>query len=366
MAGENAEDKDVIYGKCFSSHSKDQPHSCSDNEDRIIHIYGNTDGAGLKKQLNLDVDHKCKDRIVTSYKALSKEADLQAEKALHQIKDLETSGYYLASNVKTASDNMQPVDMILREPGIYYVDGTDGSDETNDGTNPSKALRTLQKAYAKLAADAKNPEIGSRGGLIYIVKSVPLENLTIEQSGDASVMTVGVNSYDTQGAVTIRRYSKPTNTTQDGYDVPSNQGTMFTIPADSTVSIQGVTIDGHSQNLDSEKDYLKAEGVTGADSIFAVNGTLNLGAKAAAQNTRIQNNDASGKNGGLIRVADGGILHITGDAPKAVDLDEGQTSSLWYGTDRWSGRKGQRCLCRIPCGGHRASFQRCEAGLSAD
>ena len=333
LGGKGVDDTAVYYGTCAINHSAEKNQLCKDTEDRIINLYGDAEGSGLRKALNLDVDHKEDQRKVTTYTALNKSADLQTEKALHQIKDLKTSGYYLVSQISDentgAAPELQQVDMILRKPGIYYVDGVKG-DNSNKGICPDLAFETLEHAYEQLAADAANLDIRTSGGLIYIVKSVPLENLTIEQSGDASVMKVNGNSYNTQGAVTIRRYSKPTSTTQDGYDVASNQGTMFTIPADTTVSIQGVTIDGHSQSLDSEKDYLKAEGVTGADSIFEVSGTLNLGVKAAAQNTRIQNNDASGKEGGLIRVADGGILHITGDAPKAVNLDEGQTAV--YGT----------------------------------
>ena len=340
LGGKDVDDTSVYYGNCAENHSKVQKHSCTDTEDRIINLYGDAEGSGLRKALNLDVDHKADQRKVTTYKALKKSADLQTEKALHQIKDLKTSGYYLVSQIPDentgAASELQQVDMILRKPGIYYVDGVKG-DNSNKGICPDKAFATLEHAYEQLAEDASN--IGTSGGLIYIVKSVPLENLTIEQSGDASVMKVNGNSYNTQGAVTIRRYSKPTSTTQDGYDVASNQGTMFTIPADTTVSIQGVTIDGHSQNLDSEKDYLKAEGVTNADAVFEVSGTLNLGAATATHDTLVQNNDASGNNGGLIRVTEGGILNVSGDAPKAADLAEGQAAV--YGT-RLSGGKADK------------------------
>ena len=342
LGGKDVEDTAVYYGDCAVKHNPNKKQSCTDTVDRMIQIYGDTAGSGLQKTLHLDVDHKVDQRKVTTYKALKKSADLQTEKALHQIKDLKTSGYYLVSqipdgNTGTAPD-LQQVDMILRKPGIYYVNGVAGNDN-NPGTCPAQAFKTLEHAYEKLAADAANSDIGTSGGLIYIVKSVPLENLTIEQSGDASVMKVNGNSYNTQGAVTIRRYSKPTSTKQDGYDVASNQGTMFTIPADSAVSIQGVTIDGHSQNLDSEKDYLKAEGVRNADAVFEVSGTLNLGSTTATHDTLVQNNDASGKNGGLIRVMGGGSLHVSGDAPKAADLAEGQAAV--YGT-RLSGGKADK------------------------
>ena len=339
LGGENVDDTDVYYGLCASDHSAKKKQSCVDTEDRIIQIYGDASGSGLQKTLNLDVDHKVKDRVVTSYTALDKDADLQAEKALHQIKALDASGYYLASDVKGDSDAgeaRQKVDMILREPGIYYVDGTAGND-TNSGTTPDHAFKTMERAYHQLSMDAANPDINSRGGLIYIVSSVQLtDGLKIEQVGEASVMTAGSESYNTKGSVTIRRYSKPTNTALEGYHAASNQKTMFTIPAGRTVSMQGVTIDGHSRRLDSEKDYLAAEGVTNADAVFKVSGTLTLGSAEAAQNTLVQNNDASVKNGGLICVTAGGSLKVIGDTPKAADLEEGQ--SAVYGTSLSGGK----------------------------
>ena len=53
----------------------------------------------------------------------------------------------------------------------------------------------------------------------------------------------------------------------------------------------------------------------------------------------MQNNDASGKNGGLIRVERTGNLYLTGDMPKEADLEEGQAAV--YGT-RLSGGKAAK------------------------
>lgn len=247
------------------------------------------------------------------------------------------TGYHkVESTVTRAAATTQTVDMILKRPGIYYVDGTKGND-ANKGTCPDEALKTLEKAYEKLDADAANPEITSRGGIIYIVENVDLTGtITIKEDGDASVMTAGSSTYNTQGDVIIRRYSKPT-TQKQGYTTGTNNGTMFTIADTAKVSIQGVTIDGHSQKLDSTDDTLAAEGVTNADAIFSVNGNLTLGSgEAVTKNTLVQNNDASGKNGGLIRVERTGNLYLTGDMPKEADLEEGQAAV--YGT-RLSGGK---------------------------
>ena len=261
---------------------------------------------------------------------------------MHQIKDLKTSGYYLFSqipdgNTGTAPD-LQQVDMILRKPGIYYVNGVDGNDN-NLGTCPDQAFKTLEHAYEQLAADAANSEIGTRGGLIYIVDCVTLpDGLTISQNGEASVLSIGGTAYDTKGDVTIRRYSKP-DTKDTGYTALSNQKNMFAVAQDTTVSMQGITIDGHSQKLESGDKYLAAEGVTNADAVFEVSGTLNLGSATATHDTLVQNNDASDNNGGLIRVTKGGILNVSGDAPKAADLAEGQAAV--YGT-RLSGGKADK------------------------
>ena len=340
LGGKNVKDTAVYYGTCANLHSLTQQKNCTDTKDRFINIYGDTAGTGLQKKLNLDVDHKEDGRLVTSYTALDKSASLQTEKTQHQIKDLKASGFYLTSRIPStvtrAAATTQTVDMILKRPGIYYVDGTNGNDE-NEGTCPDKALKTLEKAYEKLDADAKNPEITSRGGIIYIVENVDLTGtITIKEDGDASVMTAESSTYNTQGDVIIRRYSKPT-IGKDGYTTETNTGTMFTIADAANVSIQGVTIDGHSQKLDSTDDTLAAEGVTNADAIFSVNGKLTLGSGGAVtKNTLVQNNDASGKNGGLIRVEQTGNLCLTGDMPKEADLEEGQAAV--YGT-RLSGGK---------------------------
>ena len=344
LGGKNVEDTAVYYGTCANSHSLIQQKNCKDTTDRFINIYGDTAGTGLQKKLNLDVDHKVDGRLVTTYTALDKSASLQTEKTQHLIKDLKASGLYLTSRIPStvtrAAAATQTVDMILKRPGIYYVDGTKGNDE-NEGTCPDKALKTLEKAYAKLAADAKNPDItSSRGGIIYIVANVDLaDTITIKEDGDASVMTAGGNTYNTQGDVIIRRYSKPTTEKAD-YTTGTNTGTMFTIADAANVSIQGVTIDGHSQKLDSTDDTLAAEGVTNADAIFSVKGNLTLGSGGAVtKNTLVQNNDASGKNGGLIRVERTGNLYLTGDMPKEADLEEGQAAV--YGT-RLSGGKAAK------------------------
>lgn len=342
LGGQNVEDTAVYYGKCASSHSLTQQKSCKDRTDRFINIYGDTAGTGLQKKLNLDVDNKVDGRLVTSYTALDKSASLQTEKTQHQIKDLKASGLYLTSRIPgtvTRAAATQTVDMILKRPGIYYVDGTNGND-ANKGTCPDEALKTLEKAYENLAADAANLEITSRGGIIYIVANVDLaDTITIKEDGDASVMTAGANTYNTQGDVIIRRYSKPT-TEKAGYTTGTNTGTMFTIPDAANVSIQGVTIDGHSQKLDSTDDTLAAEGVADADAIFSVNGNLTLGSGGAVtKNTLVQNNDASGENGGLIRVERAGNLYLKGDMPKEADPEEGQAAV--YGT-RLSGGKAAK------------------------
>lgn len=340
LGGTGIDDTSVYYGNCAENHSKVQKHSCTDTEDRIINLYGDAEGSGLRKALNLDVDHKEDQRKVTTYTALNKSADLQTEKALHQIKDLKTSGYYLVSQIPDgntgAASELQQVDMILRKPGIYYVDGVKG-DNSNKGTCPDQAFKTLEHAYEQLAADAANPGIRTSGGLIYIVDCVTLPNgLTISQKGEASILNYAGTEYDTKGNVTIRRYSKP-DTKDAGYTAQSNQKKMFVVEADATVSIEGITIDGHSQKLESEDEHLAAEGVTKADAIFEVSGTLKLGSAAATHDTLVQNNDASGINkGGLIRVTSGGSLHVTGDAPKAADLTEGQAAV--YGTGLSGGK----------------------------
>lgn len=343
LGGKDVEDTAVYYGDCAVKHNPNKKQSCTDTVDRMIQIYGDTAGSGLQKTLHLDVDHKADQRKVTTYKALKKSTDLQIEKALHQIKDLKTSGYYLVSQIPDgntgAAPDLQQVDMILRKPGIYYVDGVNGNDNSNKGTCPDQAFKTLEHAYERLAADAANSQIETRGGLIYIVNCVTLTNgLTISQKGEASVLSIGGKAYDTKGDVTIRRYSKP-DTTDLGYTASSNQGNMFAVAQDTTVSMQGITIDGHSQKLESGDEHLAAEGVTNADAVFEVSGTLNLGSATATHDTLVQNNDASGKNGGLIRVMGGGSLHVSGDAPKAADLAEGQTAV--YGT-RLSGGKADK------------------------
>lgn len=323
LGGKDEEDTVSQYKYCGSGHQAGPTGSYTDSEDRLVQIYNDASGSGLGYSLNLEVGNPYNGRLVSEYSGLEKDANLQREKEAYAIRNLDDTVLLLTYEDKTENDEdpMRQIQMKLIRPGIYYVDG-DLGDNGNDGKTPKKSFKTLEQAYKALDIDAASADEDTRtkGGLIYIVGTAEIpDGTSITYSNETgSTLRIGDKSYSTMGDVVIRRYSRPDDPSDEaGYDVESFKGTMLKMSAGtegSTVGItlEGVTLDGHSQPLESSEPNLKAPAVVANGPILEVpsDAMLTLGAQNAVGDTLLQNNVSSG-NGGLISCA--GTLHIFGN-----------------------------------------------------
>lgn len=321
LGGENETDQASQYEACAAGHSLTATGACSDTEDRKITIVNDTEGAGLSWPLDLEVDNKYNGRVVTKYTGLAKSRDLAAEKASYTIRELSGTGLYLNPEDQTADESavLRQMNMVLRMPGIYYVDGREngyGDDESHDGKSPANSFETLERAYRALAEDAQRND--THGGLIYIVGTAELPDgsqITYSTENGSTYTNAENASYASKGEVTIRRYSRPTgplpDADADNYNVATFTETMLKAPAGSAV-LEGVTLDGHSQAFESGDPHLAASGVEAEGPILKVEAcaSLELGSLTAVLSTLLQNN-VSTINGGLIDCA--GDLDIYGN-----------------------------------------------------
>lgn len=106
-------------------------------------------------------------RAVVTYTTAPTSLNLNTELAKYTLSDDVAPLYKLA---RRSTDTKV---FELQEKGGIYVDGT-RSAASGDGTEPSKAVKTLGEAYQKLA--------GTGGGTIYVVNPVTVSS-TITLAG---------------------------------------------------------------------------------------------------------------------------------------------------------------------------------------
>lgn len=182
----------------------------------------------------------------------------------HQI------GYYqLDDSVKSiydfnydASDNSL---LTLQLRQLLYVDEVGGHDG-NDGLTPENALKTIKGVYQKI------PDIGADTGvLVFVVNSLTVEmdiTLTNELKLVGDQMKYSGSYQDSDGTalhvpaqVYFKRYARPIQTTKPGYNVETNENSLFIIKDGATLEFNGIYIDGHSEKNLSNMDYVRADGV---------------------------------------------------------------------------------------------------------
>ena len=165
----------------------------------------------------------------------------------------------------------------LQTKGAVYINGVSGSDEA-DGTTPATAVKTLAKAYEKLAAQ--------KGGTLYVVGEITIgkdQNITL--SGQE---LFGAGYVDAGGPVTIKRYSQPTaHATLDGYEVGGNTGSLFVVEGGGSLTLENITVDGHRYAVTGD-EKIAAPG-TGGEAIV----TVNEGKLILNEGTVLQNNVAA-------------------------------------------------------------------------
>ncbi|WP_306576203.1 hypothetical protein [Anaerotruncus massiliensis (ex Togo et al. 2019)] len=234
--------------------------------------------------LSLDMDDAAAARAVVTYTTAPTSLNLNTELAKYTLSDDVAPLYKLA---RRSTDTKV---FELQEKGGIYVDGT-RSAASGDGTEPSKAVKTLGEAYQKLA--------GTGGGTIYVVNPVTVSStITLGRSYTESSTT-----YNAGGPVTIKRYSKPA-----AFTTGSNTGTLINVTGGTLTLAEGLTVDGHSAAVTQGKETVQAPAVTAVAPLISISGgTVSVQSGAVLKD----NNNASG-NGGAVATSGTGILTMTG------------------------------------------------------
>ncbi len=163
-----------------------------------------------------------------------------------------------------------------------------------DGTTPAKAINNMSLAYDKLKAN---------GGTIYMVSDyVP-----------SGIVNIGVRSYAGEGAsvttggdVQFKRYVKPSGSGYTDWKA-TNSGSIFTVNSGNTLSLAGVTVDGHNSAVKHQSAQFNADALTTANS--AMISVASGGNFTATGYTRLIDAPSSTK-GGAIYAADGAVVNI--------------------------------------------------------
>lgn len=181
----------------------------------------------------------------------------------------------------------------LRQRMVIYLDGSNGDNEA-DGQTPDSAFRTLRKVYETIAK-RQEEENTSAGTVVYIVGAVPIDSgqkiaLTNKSTRDAATkLTKYTGSYsdseqgtvNIEGQVSFKRYAQPQyydagKEEYKGYTSPTWKGELFSIKGDGELSLNGIYLDGHSQDLISSHAAYSAKGVTAEAPLVVVDDTGKL------------------------------------------------------------------------------------------
>ena len=167
--------------------------------------------------------------------------------------------------------------------GAIYLDGKNGNDDS-DGATPATAYKTLKKVYESI-----NKSGTSKGTLVFVVN-------TVEVSGSAPDIALsnikiknedGTSSYkgkykDTAGTevnidgqVYFKRYAQPDGYAEDnsdytGFEVPTLMNTLFCIKNEGKLTLNGICVDGHSEDSAGAKNTLVARGVQATSPLVTV------------------------------------------------------------------------------------------------
>ena len=245
-------------------------------------------------RLSLDMDDAENARAVVTYTSAPTSANLSTELAKYTLSDDVAPLYKLARR----TDDTKIFE--LQEKGGIYVDGNAAAG--GDGTEPSKAVRTLQEAYQKLA--------GTGGGTIYVVNPVTVSGTIALGRSYAE----GGTTVDAGGPVTIKRYSKP-----DAFTTQSNTDTLINVTGGTLTLAEGLTVDGHSAPVTQGKDTVRAPAVEAAAPLISVSGGTVLVQSGAV----LRDNHNPSGNGGAVATSGSGTLTMTGGTIANMKASQG-------------------------------------------
>ncbi len=269
--------------------------------------------------LFIDIEAPVDQRVYVSYKNTF--SDEATEEAKFKLSSSITSSFLREAGADKKS-------LILSQSNIVYVGNTVIDDTLTKGYSADNPFKTLKEAYEKLR------ELG--GGLIYLVD-------TVNVSGD---VTVGNNVYSdstntvtlTDGGVSIRRYSQPTNFEPDGskaFTALSNIGSLFNVTGSGSLTLDGIVVDGHNYDIDTagaDTQFTIAPAVTSTAAMVTLSGSGSLTVKNGASlvsNTSSSRADAIDHNGGSVTLS-GSSVDIDGrvylDTNKVITVDHSSLS----------------------------------------
>lgn len=187
-----------------------------------------------------------------------------------------------AGDLIVDTEGILDTDLVIWQIGekYIYVDGVNGND-SNNGLTPTTPVKTFKQAYTNM---------GKYYGTIYVVDTVTLnESITLDKSyytDDTSTINLTEES-----GVDIKRYSKPT-VVNAGFEKDSNANNLINVINGNTLTLENITIDGHSNELVSDNANIAALGTTGKSLVRVTDSTLDINGATLQNNTTPENGGA--------------------------------------------------------------------------
>ncbi|WP_207667019.1 MULTISPECIES: beta strand repeat-containing protein [Anaerotruncus] len=234
-------------------------------------------------------------RDVVDYASNISDTDLPKRAALYTLADEIAALYTLGRK------NVDNSILELQAKNAIYINGK-GGDDGKDGQTPANAVRTLKTAFDKLKA--------LNGGTLYVVNTVDVSSARIAaETGETGAVTTHYSgeggSAGVAGAVLVKRYAQPDNISGlTGFGVADNQNALFNVTG--SLTLDGITLDGHAKAVTSGKQEVVADGVTAKAPLIVVAAD---GLLTTDNGARLQNNANSGDGGA---VANSGTFRMDG------------------------------------------------------
>lgn len=301
------------------------------NTDEVIYLTDKKvltlDNADIKlfgdaSMLNIDIGDPYDGRHYIEYTHSNHEVNKEIER------------YKLPINITSAflnlgKDEHSLMYLYLKQKNIVYVNPNfdenqmDSSDKVSaPGYTADYPFKDLKSAYQALR---------SGGGLIYVMNPIPIDQKVIvglsSYSDDNETITID------NGGVALKRYSKPdeVNNVDKHYDTNTSTDALFKV--NGTLTLDGVSIDGHSKNVTEASDDYKntiASSVVATNSMIDVleSGALHLTNNASIINCKRDNGASAITNRNVTSID--GMTEIKGSVylaeSKVIDVSTGNVS----------------------------------------
>ena len=207
--------------------------------------------------------------------------------------------YTFDDAIKGAYDVVKRGDTILelKIKKVIYLDG-EGGKETGDGKTPDSAFGTLKQVYESIGYQTETHSV-----LVFIVNTVEisalaegpdevlLSNILIKEEHDENYYEGTYQDSDgdeviIRGQVYFKRYVKPDGYPDNkpeedsvyyGFGVETHKETLFSVADGGKLTLNGIYVDGHSQDSQNAVDVtIVAKGITAESPLIRVDKTGEL------------------------------------------------------------------------------------------